>query len=88
MTGSRRLQHAVKTALAAAAAVALAMYFHWERPYWAGITVLVVMLPYLGASLEKSILRLFGTWLGALAGVLVTAAFVQSPRSSPPSWRR
>ncbi len=79
MTGFRRLQYALKTALGVAAAVVLAMWFHWDRPYWAGITVLVVMLPYLGASLEKSILRLFGTWLGALAGVLLTTAFVQTP---------
>lgn len=79
MPGSLRFQHSLKTALGAVIAILLAMWFRWERPYWAGITVLVVMLPYLGAFLEKSLLRLTGTWLGALAGVLVMAAFAQSP---------
>jgi|GEM_PF-1052843 len=79
MTGSLRFKHSLKTALAAVIAIILAMWFRWEKPYWSGITVLVVMLPYIGASLEKSLLRLAGTWGGALAGVLVTVAFVQSP---------
>ena len=79
MSGSNRLRYAFKTALAAVIAVGLAMLFRWDRPYWAGITVLVVMLPYVGASVEKSIHRLGGTWLGALAGVLLTAVFAQSP---------
>ena len=79
MTGSLRFKHSLKTALAAVIAIILAMWFRWEKPYWSGITVLVVMLPYIGASLEKSLLRLAGTWAGALAGVLVTVAFVQSP---------
>ncbi|MEA1929161.1 MAG: FUSC family protein [Candidatus Auribacterota bacterium] len=79
MTGSLRFKHSLKTALAVVIAIILAMYFRWEKPYWSGITVLVVMLPYIGASLEKSLLRLAGTWGGALAGVLVTVVFVQSP---------
>jgi len=79
MAVSFRFKHSFKTALAAVIAIILAMWFHWEKPYWAGITVLVVMLPYIGASLEKSLFRLAGTWAGALAGVLVTASFIQSP---------
>ncbi len=79
MSYSLRFKHSLKTALAAVIAIILAMYFRWEKPYWSGITVLVVMLPYIGASLEKSLLRLAGTWSGALAGILVTVAFVQSP---------
>ena len=79
MSGSHRLRYAFKTALAAVIAVGLAMLFRWDRPYWSGISVLVVMLPYVGASIEKSLFRLVGTWLGALAGVIMTAVFAQSP---------
>lgn len=79
MAGNLRFKHSIKTAIAVVISVSLAMWFRWERPYWSGITVLVVMLPYLGASFEKSLLRLIGTWMGALAGILITVAFVQSP---------
>jgi p-hydroxybenzoic acid efflux pump subunit AaeB len=79
MFGSFRVKHSLKTALAVVLAVILAIWFRWDKPYWSGVTVLIVMLPYIGASLEKSLLRLAGTWLGALAGVLVTSVFIQSP---------
>ncbi|MEA1927590.1 MAG: FUSC family protein, partial [Candidatus Auribacterota bacterium] len=73
------IQLSFKTALAAVIAIVLAMWFRWEKPYWSGITVLVVMLPYIGASLQKSFLRLAGTWAGALVGVLISVVFIQSP---------
>jgi len=73
-----RAKHALKTVLAALVGVNLAMQFHWSNPYWTVITCFIVMLPILGASVQKGILRLTGTVLGALSGVVLVALFPQT----------
>ena len=75
---SFRVKHTLKTVLASLLGLNLAMHFHWSNPYWTVITVFIVMLPYLGASVQKSILRAAGTWAGAMTGVFVAALFPQS----------
>ncbi|GAL15640.1 hypothetical protein JCM19233_6662 [Vibrio astriarenae] len=41
---SRSTQEAIKVALAISISIALAIFFQWEKPYWAGITVIVLAL--------------------------------------------
>jgi uncharacterized membrane protein YccC len=63
------------------AAVCLALYVaFWlelDNAYWAGTSAALVCQPHLGASLRKGWFRMIGTVVGALAIVLLTAAFPQ-----------
>lgn len=72
-----RLLTAAKTALAVVIALGIAMALNWELPYWSGITVMIVSLPYVGAAFEKSLLRIGGTILAGIAAYLLTGAFEQ-----------
>ncbi len=66
---------AFKASLAAVIAIGIAMGLGWQRPYWAGISVLVATLPYIGASLEKGIMRIIGTLVAAGPPRTSSAAF-------------
>jgi uncharacterized membrane protein YccC len=63
------------------ASVCLALYLtYWlelDNPYWAGTTAAVVCQPSVGASLRKGWFRLIGTFIGAVAIVVLTACFPQ-----------
>jgi uncharacterized membrane protein YccC len=63
------------------AAVCLALYVaFWlelDNAYWAGTSAALVCQPHLGASLRKGWFRMIGTVVGAVAIVLLTAAFPQ-----------
>jgi uncharacterized membrane protein YccC len=63
------------------AAVCLALYVaFWlelDNAYWAGTSAALVCQPRLGASLRKGWFRMIGTVVGAVAIVLLTAAFPQ-----------
>ncbi len=69
---------AFKAALASVIAIGIAMGLGWQKPYWAGISVMVVTLPYVGASLEKGIMRFFGTILAGVCIYLISGAFPQN----------
>lgn len=65
-------RHAMRVAVAAA--LGTAAYLLWAIPHgvWIPLTVLIVLQPHLGATLNKALHRTGGTLLGALvAGVLV-----------------
>jgi len=63
------------------AAVCVALYVaFWlelDNAYWAGTSAALVCQPHLGASLRKGWFRMIGTLVGAVAIVLLTAAFPQ-----------
>jgi uncharacterized membrane protein YccC len=63
------------------ASVCLALYVaFWlelDNPYWAGTSAAIVCQPQLGASLRKGWFRMIGTSVGAVAIVVLTAAFPQ-----------
>ncbi len=65
------------------AAIAIALYVAFalqlQSPLSSVITVLIVANPVTGALVSKSVWRLFGTFVGAAAAVLVMAVFAQSP---------
>lgn len=72
-----RIHSAAQTALAFALTYALAFYWNLDRPFWAGFTVLMVSLPSIGQSLQKGVLRMFGTLIGAAVGLLLLSLFAQ-----------
>jgi uncharacterized membrane protein YccC len=63
------------------ASVCLALYVaFWlelDNAYWAGTSAGIVCQPHLGASLRKGWFRMIGTLVGAIAIVILTAAFPQ-----------
>jgi len=64
----RLLIHAAKTALAAALCWWLALRFGWRDGYWGSISAIIVLQSNVGATVNASRDRLFGTLLGAVIG--------------------
>ncbi|MCW6509973.1 FUSC family protein [Lichenifustis flavocetrariae] len=62
---------------AVASALFVAFWLQLDNPSWAGTSAAIVCQPVLGASLRKGVFRLVGTVIGAVATVLLTAAFPQ-----------
>lgn len=66
---------ALRTAFAAVIAVLLSFKFHLQNPFWSGMTVVVVANLYTGSILDKAIMRVIGTIIGAVCGYFI-AGFV------------
>lgn len=62
---SASTKEAIKAALSIVIAICLALWFQWEKPYWAAIAVAVMALNESFAhSINKGHNRLLGTLLG------------------------
>lgn len=59
---------AIRTAVAALAAVLISFKFHLETPFWSGMSVVVVSNLYTGNIIDKAMLRIIGTVAGAFLG--------------------
>ncbi|MFO6423984.1 FUSC family protein [Motilimonas sp. KMU-193] len=71
---------AAKVAIAIASSIFLALWFGWDKPYWAGITVIVLCgNETFGHSIRKAQHRVFGTILGVGAAWFLIAMFAQAP---------
>jgi uncharacterized membrane protein YccC len=71
--GSVVTRHALRLATTATAGLAIAMGAHLDKGYWVTLTIAVVMRPFAAATMERALLRVAGTVLGAaLTAVLVT----------------
>jgi uncharacterized membrane protein YccC len=57
----------------------LALSMDWDMPQYGALAIVVTSLSSSGASLNKGIMRVSGTGLGALAGFVLLAWFSQSP---------
>ena len=64
-------RYAFRSAVAAAAGMFIYKWFEIERGYWLPFTVIIVLQPYFGATIRKSIDRVIGTVLGGFAGSLL-----------------
>ncbi len=69
---------ALRTAIAAVIAVLIAFKFHFDTPYWAGMTVVIVANLYTGSIVDKAILRIIGTIAGAWGGYFLAGLIVNS----------
>ena len=58
---SNRLKVALRTAIAMALAYGFSLWMDWDRTYWAGLAVGLCALATDGESLNKGLLRIFGT---------------------------
>ncbi|MDD1824455.1 FUSC family protein [Photobacterium sp. ZSDE20] len=71
-------KEAIKAALSIAIAICLALWFQWEKPYWAAIAVAVMALNESFAhSINKGHNRLLGTLLGTGYAFFLIAMFSQ-----------
>jgi uncharacterized membrane protein YccC len=77
---SAAFRHAVRLAVSVAIGSGLAQAFAWRRPYWAPMTIAIVLKPDFTATFARGVLRLAGTFLGLL---LATGLFHML---TPPPW--
>jgi uncharacterized membrane protein YccC len=71
--------HVIRVVLTVWLALYLAYFLQLDSPYSAATTALIVAHPVRGAIFSKSLWRLLGTILGAVAAVTLVAAFPQAP---------
>ncbi len=76
--GSVLLRHALRAGLSTAAAVAATQALGLQRGYWVTLTVLIVLQPYTGATVQRTTERALGTVLGGIIAAAV-AAWVHDP---------
>ncbi|MBT8365867.1 MAG: FUSC family protein [Deltaproteobacteria bacterium] len=74
---STRAKEAIKTSLAMVIAYWIAMSMGWDKPYWAGFTVVTINVLSAGVSLTRGITRTLGTLVGAVAGLAIMGLFPQ-----------
>lgn len=67
----------MRLATAVSLALFTAFYLQLDSPSWAGTTAAIVCQPIVGSSLLKGVFRMIGRAVGAVAAVLLTAAFPQ-----------
>jgi uncharacterized membrane protein YccC len=68
---SSSFRHALRLGLAASLASLLASTVHVVRGYWIPMTVVLVLKPNFGGTLERSVQRITGTILGALIAAVL-----------------
>jgi uncharacterized membrane protein YccC len=73
------LQEAFKLALSMTLFYWLALWMNWDLPKFGALAIIVISLSTTGASLNKGVMRVAGTGLGALAGFVLLSWFAQSP---------
>jgi uncharacterized membrane protein YccC len=71
--------HTIRAVLAVWLALYLAYFLQLDSPYSAATTALIVVHPVRGGICSKSVWRILGTLLGAVAAVTLVAAFPQQP---------
>jgi uncharacterized membrane protein YccC len=77
--GWREVVFSVKTFFAAMLALGIAFGFGFSNPYWALATVYIVSQPLSGAVASKALYRVGGTFLGALATLVLVPNLVNAP---------
>ena len=77
--GWRNVVFAVRTAVAAVVALAIAYWLELQDPQWAVLTVYLLAQPTAGAALAKGAYRVVGTLLGAAVGLVILALYSQAP---------
>ncbi|MCW1430175.1 FUSC family protein [Novosphingobium sp. JCM 18896] len=70
---------ALKCFAAAMLALYVAFSIGLERPYWAFLTAFIVAQPLAGAVISKAVFRLVGTFVGAVAAVVMVPTLVNAP---------
>lgn len=73
-TKSVALRHGIRFGVTAAVGTAIGLGFRLERGYWVPLTIAVVLQPYASATLQRALMRVLGTVVGASIGALLLSA--------------
>ena len=65
------VRYILRSSVAAAIAIFIYKWFQIDRGYWLAFTVILVMQPYFGATLQKAVDRIIGTLAGGIVGGLL-----------------
>ncbi|MGP3590990.1 p-hydroxybenzoic acid efflux pump subunit AaeB [Vagococcus sp. WN89Y] len=85
---SQHLRFAIKLAFAVSLALFVGFHFQLETPRWAVLTAAIVAAgpafaaggePYSGAIRYRGMLRIIGTFIGCIAGLVIIIAMIRSP---------
>lgn len=71
---SIELRHALRVAIVATCAAALAAALHLHRSYWVTMTVVIVLQPHAVATVRRVLQRVGGTVVGGMAAALIARA--------------
>lgn len=75
---SSSVKEAIKVSLAIGLSIGLALYFQWEKPYWAAIAVLAISAnESFGHGILQGQKRIVGTVIGILFAMLLISLFSQ-----------
>jgi len=74
---STRAKEAIKVAFAMVVVYGIAMQMGWDKPYWAGFTVVTINVLSAGVSITRGLARSLGTLVGAVAGLVIIGLFPQ-----------
>lgn len=69
---------ALRTAVAALSAVLVAFTFHLPSPYWSGMSVVIISNLYTGSIIDKAMMRITGTIIGAVVGFFLAGMVANS----------
>ncbi len=75
--GSLHLRHALRLGVTLALAQVIATLLHLGRSHWITVSIVLVLQPYAGATVRRTLQRVAGTALGAVAAA-VLATFIHS----------
>ncbi|KTD65718.1 FUSC family protein [Legionella spiritensis] len=75
---SKENRAALRTAIAALVAVFIAFLLHFDKPYWSGMTVVILANIYTGNIIDKALMRIVGTVIGASLGYFLAGFIVNS----------
>lgn len=75
---SSTMKEAIKISLSVGLSIALALFFQWDKPYWAAITVIAISATEtFGHGIQQGKLRILGTVVGILFALLLISLFSQ-----------
>ncbi len=72
-------RYALRNSIAMCLALGVAFLLDLDEPYWAMTSAAVVSFPTIGGVISKSIGRIFGSLLGALASMLIAGMCLNDP---------
>ncbi len=77
-TWRKPVEYGLRFWISVSTALFVAFTLQLNEPFWAGTSAAVACLPQVGPSLRKGWLRLLGTGIGAVVGVVLAACFTQN----------
>jgi uncharacterized membrane protein YccC len=79
MINSPRTQEAIKLALALTLTYWIVLSLDWEKSSWAALGLVTCSMATSGESLNRGMMRVFGTIMAAIVSLIMIGLFGQAP---------